>query len=109
MSLHYLVKHEIAICGTRKRYFLQFNKVVLTGMLRSLLRGTQSEGIDGAYYRDTQLTQQMLPAIRRILVIALYSSKTVPRHTGHATRFSCYAGKRQTSSDQNSGFQIPQT
>ena len=25
------------------------------------------------------------------------------------TRFSCYAGKRQTSSDQNSGFQILQT
>jgi len=67
--------------------------------------------VDGAYYHDTLLTQEMLHAIRHILVIALYSSKTglVPLHTGQATRFNCYAGKRQTSSDQNSGHQIPQT
>ena len=63
--------------------------------------------INGTYYRDVLLKQQMLPDIRRMSEdFFIFQQVSAPAHRAPS---SCYDMKPQTSLDQMSGQRIHQT
>ena len=65
--------------------------------------------INGCYYREALLSQQLLPAVRQVSAVATSCyNKTVHRRTGHARQSSCCNGRRPHSSHLICGLRIAQ-
>ena len=64
--------------------------------------------VNGEYYRNVLLMENMLPAIWGCQATSS-SSRTAPQHVKQRTPLRCCDVKHQASLDQNSGQQTPQT
>ena len=64
--------------------------------------------INGCYYREVLLTQQLLPAIRQESGDFFVLQKTVHRRAGHARQSNCCNGRHPHSSHLICGLRIAQ-